>query len=58
MTYTVENFNSGKGKMEQGAFLDFANRMGMDNAIWLAKYFGVSLITVRAWVKEYMENLK
>jgi hypothetical protein len=51
------NFNSGTGTMLQETFNWHAKEFGLDQAVWLAKYFGVGLNTVKTWASQYILNL-
>jgi hypothetical protein len=53
MTYTTENFSSGNGKMMYGKFANYADQVGVMQAVWIAKHFGVSLNKVKAYVRLY-----
>jgi len=54
----AHQWNSGKGYMSEETFLHYVNLMGIMQAVWVAKYFGVALNTVKQWTTNYMENLK
>lgn len=54
MTFTKENFNSGNGKMHYNKFAYYADQMGVDQAVWVAKHFGVCLNVVKSFVSQYI----
>lgn len=53
--WSESNFNSGEGKMDYYTFANYADQLGLDQAVWVAKYFGVGLDVVRKLVKKYMK---
>lgn len=57
-TWTKENFSSGKGKMTYNRFAEYADQVGVDQAVWIAKYFGVALGKVKSFVALYMSSIK
>lgn len=50
------NFNSGTCTMEQDRFNLVAKEYGIEQAVWVAKYFGVSLNTVKSWASQFILN--
>lgn len=51
---TNEQFNSGTGTMPEHIFDGYVELVGLDQAIWVAKYFGVALNTVKEWAKKHL----
>mgnify|MGYP006292002419 CR=1 FL=1 len=56
--WNEKNFNSGTGTMEQSLFSHYAKVRGIDFAIWVAKYYGVSLNMVKKWVAAELKKNK
>ena len=54
MTITSAQFNSGKGKMSYDRFAQYADQMGINQAVWVAKYFGIALNVVKSFVRLYL----
>jgi transposase len=54
----AHQWNSGKGNMSEETFLHYVNTMGIMQAQWVAKYYGVALNTVKQWITNYMERMK
>ena len=50
---TQTTFNNGTGNMTYHKFAEYADQMGVVQAVWLAKYMGVVLCKVRSFVKLY-----
>lgn len=44
--------------MSEEAFLHYVNTVGIMQAQWVAKYYGVALNTVKQWVTNYMGQMK
>lgn len=51
---TNEQFNSGTGTMPEHIFDGYVELVGLDQAVWVAKYFGVALNTVKEWAKKHL----
>ena len=57
-TYTKENFSNATGKMDYNQFARYADQVGINQTIWIAKNFGVALSKVRSFVRLYLGNNK
>ena len=55
MTNTIskQQFSSGKGKMTYNTFAHYADEAGIQQAIWIAKHFGIALTLVKSFVSIY-----
>ena len=56
MTFNQETFNSGNGTMDKQTFDLHAKEYGVEQAVWVAKYFGVALSQVKQWASQYILN--
>jgi DNA-binding transcriptional regulator YiaG len=52
--WSESKFSSGQGTMEQSYFDSIAQQHGVEQAVWVAKYFGVALNTVKEWAKKHL----
>ena len=54
LSYTSSNFSRGRGVMSQAYFDYMAETYGVFQAVWVAKYFGVALNSVKIWTKKHL----
>jgi hypothetical protein len=47
------NFSNGIGRMSYDKFAYYCDQLGADQAVWVAKYFGIALHTVKSYLRLY-----